>query len=48
MAEVVRFQEMLDDLRKGLHAIPEHRRARNIQYEIEDTGLAVFSLYDSV
>ena len=41
----VRFQEMLDDLRKGLHAIPEHRRGRNTQYEIEDAGLAAFSVF---
>ena len=45
MTKPVRFQEMLDDLRKGLHAIPEHRRARNTQYEIEDAGLAAVSVF---
>lgn len=45
MAKRVRFQEMLEDLREGLHAIPEHRQGRNTQYEIEDAGLAAFSVF---
>jgi len=43
--KAVRFQEMLDDLRKSLRTIPEHRRGRNIQYEIEDAGLGAFSVF---
>ena len=45
MAKPVRFQEMLDDLRRRLKTIPEHRRGRNIQYKIEDAGLAAFSVF---
>lgn len=45
MPKPVRFQEMLDDFRRSLGTIPEHRRGRNIQYEIEDAGLAAFSVF---
>ena len=45
MPKPVRFQEMLGDLRRSLGTIPEHRRGQNIQYEIEDTGLAAFSVF---
>ncbi|MGQ9601054.1 MAG: hypothetical protein ACUVWZ_16800 [Anaerolineae bacterium] len=45
MPKPVRFQEMLGDLLRSLGAIPEHRRGRNIQYEIEDADLAAFSVF---
>lgn len=45
MTKPVKFQEMLHSLRCSLAAIPEHRRGHNTQYEIEDAGLAAFSVF---
>ena len=41
----VKFQEMLGNVRRSLEKVPEHRRGRNIQYEIADAGLAAFSVF---
>jgi hypothetical protein len=41
----VQFQEMLSSVRRSLEGVPEHRRGRNIQYEIADAGLAAFSVF---
>jgi hypothetical protein len=41
----VKFQEMLASFRRSVAAIPEHRRGRNTQYEIEDAGLGAFSVF---
>ena len=45
MPKQVRFQEMLGSVRRSLEKVPEHRRGRNIQYEIADAGLAAFSVF---
>jgi hypothetical protein len=36
---------MLGRLRKGLGEIPEHRSGKNVSYELEDAGLAAFSVF---
>jgi hypothetical protein len=41
----LRFRDMLDSLRQGLEAVPEHRTGRNIQYSIVEAGLGAFSVF---
>jgi hypothetical protein len=45
MTKQVKFGDMLDGLRRSLTVIPEHRKGRNTQYEIEDAGLGAFSVF---
>lgn len=39
MPERVKFDEMLASLRRSLEAVPEHRAASNVQYDIASAGL---------
>ena len=41
----VKFQEMLGFLRQSLEGVPEHRKGRNIQYQIAEAGLGAFSVF---
>ena len=45
MTKPVKFQEMLASFRDSLATIPEHRKGRNTQYEMEDAGLSAFSVF---
>ena len=45
MTKPVKFQEMVASLCDSLATIPEHRKGRNTQYEIEDAGLSAFSVF---
>jgi hypothetical protein len=45
MAKRVEFQEMLDCVRRSLKRVPEHRKGRNIQFEIVYAGLEGFSIF---
>lgn len=45
MAKRVEFQELLDCVRRSLERVPEHRKGRNIQFEIVDAGLGAFSVF---
>jgi hypothetical protein len=39
MAKRTKFQEMRSSVRQSLAAVPEHRKGRNIQYQITQAGL---------
>jgi hypothetical protein len=41
----VQFQEMLRSVHRSIEEVPEHRKGRNVQYEIADAGLAAFSVF---
>ncbi len=41
----VQFHEMLSSVRLSIEGMPEHRKGRNVQYEIADAGLAAFSVF---
>ena len=45
MTKRVQFQEMVSSVHRSLEEVPEHRRGRNIRYEIADAGLAAFSVF---
>ena len=45
MTRRVEFQEMIESLRHSLATVPEHRRGRNTQNAIADSGLAAFSKF---
>ena len=41
----VQLQAMLSSVRRSIEEVPEHRKGRNVQYEIVDAGLAAFSVF---
>jgi len=41
----LKFQEMLDCVRKSLEEVPEHRKGENTHYEIADAGLGAFGVF---
>ena len=45
MTKRVQLQEMVSSVCRSLEEVPEHRRGRNIRYEIADAGLAAFSVF---
>jgi hypothetical protein len=45
MTKPVKFQEMVASFRDSLATIPEYRKGRNTQYEMEDAGLSAFSVF---
>lgn len=45
MGKGLKFKEMLGILEGSLAEIPEHRTGENVQYGIEDAGLAAFSVF---
>ncbi len=44
-SERVRLGAMLGRLKESLAQIPEHRTGKNVTYQLEDAGLAAFSVF---
>lgn len=43
--ERLKFQDMLDVVRKSLEGVPEHRTGQNTRYSIAEAGLGAFSVF---
>ena len=41
----LKFEGMLDVVRKSLEEVPEHRAGRNTRYSIADAGLGAFAVF---
>jgi hypothetical protein len=45
MTKQLKFEKMLDILRRNLEGVPEHRSGQNTRYSIVDAGLSAFSVF---
>ena len=45
MTKQLKFEQMLDILRRNLEGVPEHRAGQNTTYSIVDAGLSAFSVF---
>ncbi len=45
MGTELRISQMIEAVHKDMESFPDHRRGRNIQYEIADAGMAAFSVF---
>ena len=45
MTKRVKFQEMMDSLRRSFDGVPDRRKGQNARYEIRDAGLSAFSVF---
>lgn len=41
----VKFQEMMDSVRRGFEGMPDRRKGQNARYEIRDAGMSAFSVF---
>ena len=45
MGRELRISQMIEAVHKDMESFPDHRRGRNIQYEIADAGMGAFSVF---
>lgn len=43
--ETLSFRQMIDGLQTAFDALPDHRRGKNVQYEISDAAVGAFSVF---
>ncbi len=43
--ETLSFKDMVEVVQRAFDALPEHRRGKNVQYEIGDAAVGAFSIF---